>query len=247
MRRLLLLALPFALSGCMLELLTSTAIQGELAAQNAQSGMRALDQAKELKARTETESAIRAYQAEFGKFPASLKTLVPSYLPGVPTHADGTPFGYDADTGVLLDSPAPAPQITQEDRKALAELDKAVYAYWEATGYYPPSLASLAPQYLTTVPQTSSGEAFGYDPQSGAIYHPSQPSAAAPAGAPRAVGGGGAGPLGEAQTSIAIQGQLQNMNTSGTATANGAARRGLSSVNNNYNQQQQRALDEIDQ
>jgi len=246
MRPFILLVLPLALTGCLVEVLTTTAIQGELAKQNAQAGMQAMDHAKEMRARTEAEQAIRAYQAEHGTFPPSLAALVPNYLPGAPTHADGSPFGYDSATGVLLDAPPVTPQITQSDRAALAALDKAVYAYWESTGLYPPSLAALAPSYLTTVPVTSAGEAFVYDAQTGAIYHPTQ---AGGAGVPvaRGSGGGGAGALGEATASVGIQSQLQNLNTSGVANAGGSARRGARGLNGQYNQQQQQALDEIDQ
>lgn len=248
MKRMLLLALPLALSGCMVELLTTTAIQGELAKENAQAGMQALDYAKETRARTEAEQAIRAYYAEKGVYPPSLAALVPSYLPGVPTHADGSPFGYDPASGALLELPPPAaPQITQDDRNSLAALDKAVYAYWESTGRYPPSLEALAPRYIQQVPLTSTGEAFIYDAQIGAIYHPRQtPAAGVPVAQGRA-GGGGAGALGEATTGIGIQNQLQNMNTSGVSHSGSSARRTIGGVNNQYNQQQQRALDEINQ
>ena len=247
MTRMLLLALPLALSGCMVELLTTTAIQGELASQNAQAGMQALDHAKEMRARTEAEQAIRAYQAEKGSYPTSLAALVPGYLPGVPTHSDGSPFGYDPATGVLLDTPpAASAQITQADRNSLAALDAAIYAYWESTGRYPPSLQALAPTYIQSVPTTSAGEAFLYDVQTGAIYHPQQPGSA-PVPAVRGGGSGGAGALGETTAAIGIQGQLQNMNTSGVSNAGGAGRRNVQNVNNQYNQQQQRALDEIDQ
>lgn len=248
MNRMLLLALPLALSGCMVELLTTTAIQGELASQNAQAGMQALDHAKETRARTEAEQAIRAYYAEKGVYPPSLLALVPAYLPRVPVHADGSAFGYDPATGALLEMPPPAaPQVSQADRDALAALDKAVYAYWEATGLYPPSLQALAPTYIQRVPMTSAGEAFVYDPQIGAIYHPRQAPAAGVPVAQNRSGGGGAGALGEATTSIAIQSQLQNMNTSGASHGGSSARRTIGGVNSQYNQQQQRALDEINQ
>lgn len=246
MRRLSALLLPLLLSGCMLELLTTTAIQGELAAKDAQASVQALNYAKESTAKNEAEYAIRTYQAEKGVYPPSLAALVPSYLPALPVHSDGSPFGYDPSTGKLLDRPAAPKAITPDDERHLKELEDAVYAYWQATGDYPPSLDALVPTYLSQVPQTSGGGSFVYDIQSGSISHPSE--LRQPAAAPVATGAGaGAGPLGEATAGIAIQNQLRNMNTSGTSNAGTAARRGIGAATDTHNAQQQRALDELDQ
>lgn len=249
MKIMIALLLPVALSGCMLELLTTTAIQGELAAQNASSATRALNSVKEGKARTEAESAIRAYQAETGSYPPSLAALVPEYLPAMPKHPDGTPFGYDAASGTLLESPAASPQtvpFTAEDGRNLKRIEDAIFAYWQATSNYPISLEGLQPSYLSKVPTLSSGGAFIYDAQTGAVYHPNDLQGPAAVRRSRG-GGGGAGPLGEVTTGIAIQGELQNMNNSSAQSARGAARRGVPGVDDTYNQQQQRALDDIDQ
>ncbi len=246
---LLALLLPLALSGCMLELLTTTAIQGELAAKDAQAATQALRYAKESTAKREAEYAIRTYQAEKGSYPPSLAALVPGYLPGIPMHADGTPFGYDPATGKLLDSDAPAPvqiPFTPEDGSNLKRIEDAIYSYWQTTGNYPRSLDDLDPMYIEQVPTLSTGGAFVYDAQTGAVYHPNDLRGPI-AGTSSVSAGGGSAALGEATAGIAIQNDLRNMNTSGVSNAGGAARRGVSGVNDAYNQQQQRALNELDQ
>jgi hypothetical protein len=246
MKRLCVLLLPFLMSGCMLELLTTTAIEGELAAKDAQASVQALNYAKESTAKTNAEYAIRTYQAEKGTYPPSLSALVPGYLPSLPVHSDGSPFGYDPATGKLLDHPAPPSAITPDDERHLKELEDAIYAYWQATGDYPPTLESLVPTYLTSVPQTNGGGSFVYNIQTGAVNHPSEVSR--PGGAPAAVSaGGGAGPLGETTASIGIQNQLRNMNTSGASNAGSAGRRSIGAINDAHNRQQQQALDDLDQ
>lgn len=249
MKAMLALLLPLALSGCMLELLTTTAIQGELAAKDAQASAQALRYAKDSTAKTEAQYAIRAYQAEKGSYPPTLAALVPGYLPSLPMHSDGSPFGYDPATGTLLDSPQTVPQgipFTPEDRSNLKALEDAVFAYWQATSDYPAAIRDLAPNYIATIPMLSSGGAFIYDAQTGAVYHPNDLAAPA-AGAAPVGAGGGAGSLGEATTGIAIQNQLGNMNNSGVSNAGGAARRGISGASDVHNRQQQQALDALDQ
>ncbi|MGQ9919242.1 MAG: hypothetical protein ACUVS7_17700, partial [Bryobacteraceae bacterium] len=75
-----------------MEVLTATAIQGELQAQQAQAIQRQVAVAANQSGRSRLEQAIRAYQAEKGAFPPSLEALVPDYLPSVPTRADGSPY-----------------------------------------------------------------------------------------------------------------------------------------------------------
>lgn len=240
------------LTGCIAEVLTTTAIQGELAARDAQASAQALNYAKESRTKIEAEQAIRAYQAETGAYPPTLTALVPNYLANVPLHPNGQPYGYDAATGRLLDQPiqAPrAPSFTQTDQRNLELIGDAIYGYWEATGVYPRSLDDLDPIYIERVPRLESGAAFEYDAQTGAVFPPENLPAApgpAPVHAPRAVGGGGAGPLGEVTTGIAIQNQLGNMNTSGASGAGSAARGNLNSLSDSHNARQNRALDQLD-
>jgi hypothetical protein len=183
-----------------------------------------------------------------------LAALVPRYLAAMPVHWDGQPFGYNPATGKLLDQPAPARNpaaVTAADQRNLDRIGQAIYRYWESTGLYPTSLGDLAPIYLDRVPTLESGAPFMYDPQAGAVYFPPALQPAAPGGAgasnaPRAAPVGGAGPLGETMTGIAIQNELSNMNTSGVASAGGAARRGIADTANSYNDRQSRAADRFD-
>jgi hypothetical protein len=255
MKRAMLLLLPLTISGCLAEVLTTTAIQGELAARDAQASAQALRYTQESKAKIEGEQAIRAYQAEHGNYPPSLAALVPGYLANIPLHADGRPYGYDAATGQLLDRAAPAAAatpFTATDQQNLERIGDAIYRFWESTGYYPQSLDDLDPIYMELVPTLGSGDPFLYDPQTGAVFPPdnAQGTPVPPAGggaARRGVAGGGAGPLGEAMTGIAIQNELSNMNTNGVAGAGNFARGALDRAGGSHSDQQDRALDQIDQ
>lgn len=247
MRYLVAALLILPLSGCVLELLTTTAIQGELAAQNASAVMRQQQRAQDTINRTQINHAIGLYAAETGYYPANLQTLVPNFLASVPTQPDGTPYGYDPLSGTLITGPVPT--ITAEDREAMNALRDAIHYYGQDTGYYPAMLDQLVPNYIDRVPVTSSGQPFLYNSQDGALSHP------AVSGAPRARGqsrtgsaaGGGAGLLGEVVTGIGIQQQLSNMGTSGTSGAGARGRQRIDDIQNDYNRRQQEALDEINQ
>lgn len=227
MKRLLLVIFVLPLSGCMLELLTSTAIQSELAAKDAQSATQVLHQAQDLKAETEANQAIQMYVAEHGQNPPSLDALVPEYLPDVPRQPDGTPYGYDPATGALLTGAAPAPAgpaeipFTEQDRKNLERLQKAIYEYWQSTGFYPKSLDDLDPLYINKVPKLSSGGSFVYRPKTGAVYHPAELRAMRAAAREQAA-------------------------QSGTPARPGAPRN-LGGITDDYNQRQMRALEQINQ
>ena len=253
MKTLLLIALTLPLSGCLMELFTVTAIQGELAAQDAQSAARALSYAKESVANTELQQAISAYTAENGYYPPSLEALVPDYLYSVPATSSGRPYAYNPSTGRLTESAAALPQVpfTAADRQNLQKVKDAIYLYWESTGYYPRSLDDLDPLYMERVPKLTSGGIFIYDPRTGSVYHPAEFAAlrtptpgnaqAWRAGAPV----GGAGPMGEVMTGIAIQNELNSMNSSGTSNLRNVGQRSLNSAAAQQNQRQMKALRDL--
>ncbi len=255
MRSLLSLALVSMLaSGCLMEVLTTTAIQGELAARDAQAGAQALNYAKDSRAKIEAEQAIKAYQAEKGVYPPSLNALIPNYLASVPLHPDGRPFGYDPASGRLLEDPLPAPRaggFTATDQRNLEAIGDAIYRYWESTGLYPSSLADLEPAYMTRVPTLESGALFEYDASTGAVFPPAgaqqAPAAPAPVARNRGAGGGGVGPMGEVMTGISVQNELSNMNTGGTSAAGTRARGSISGIQDSYNEKQNRAINQLDQ
>ena len=254
MRKLLLFALTLPLSGCFMELLTVTAIQGELAAENAQSATRALSYAKESMANTELQQAIGAYAAEKGHYPPSLVSLVPDYLTSLPKMPDGRHYGYDPTTGALFDPAAAPPQITVSgaDQRNLQDIRDGIYLYWESTGYYPTSLDDLDPLYMEKVPRLSSGGIFIYDPITGSVYHPAELAAsqspaqwnAQSANGRRPMGGTGA--MGEVMTGIAIQNELNSMNQSGTSNLRNVGQRGVGNISGQHNQRQMKALRDLD-
>lgn len=94
------------LAGCGVEMAATTATVGALEAQSAQAAKASGDIAKNTTAKTMIQRAVNIYLAEKGAYPSALKDLVPDYLPTLPKRADGTPFGYNAATGKVLDAPA---------------------------------------------------------------------------------------------------------------------------------------------
>jgi hypothetical protein len=241
MRYALIAIMGVALAGCGLELLAGTAIQSELQSQQMSNIKPTLDYAKNTGSTLSVQQAVDTYAAEMGAYPPSLNVLVPEWLPSIPEQADGTPFNYDPTTGRVTDGPAPparpAPtpqrgaataQTRQADQRQLEEVRRAIDRYGQTTGYYPASLEVLVPYYLATVPKTSTGMDFVYDPQTGALSLPPQPAAtlqpqvAQPVPqrpAPRRPAAGGGGPMTEALTGIGIQQELNSMSNAGTSAA----------------------------
>ena len=181
MRYLLLIAIGMTSSGCLLELLTTTAIQGELSAQSAQQGQQVMNQAKDTTRKTELEQAIRMYSFDKEHYPARLEDLVPAYLPEVPVRGNGNPFAYNPTTGKVSLRVEKTPYrrgtpavMTQTDVENLGLMRTAIYDYWSATGVYPKSLDSLTPLYIDSLPSMSSGGAFLYDASTGAVNHPAE-------------------------------------------------------------------------
>jgi len=257
MRSVFALVLCLALTGCGVELLTTTAIQGELQTQQMQAMKRQVQSASDTSGRVTLERAIQTYRAEKGGNPPSLASLVPDYVPAVPKRGDGTEYGYDPARGVLLDGPAASAAVpaaapagmTPADQQMMAAIRDAITRYGTATGYYPATLDALYPSYLSKPPRTSAGESFLYNNQNGSVTHPRGGSAApvlpAPA-APRAPSGvGGAGPMGEVMTGIGMQQQLNSMGSSGASAAQGHAARSLGGTSSGHTDAQNRAMDQL--
>lgn len=237
------------MSGCGVEVLTATAIQSELQAQQAQAIQRQVASAANQSGRIRLEQAIRAYQAEKGAFPPSLEALVPDYLPAVPTRSDGSPYGYDPARGILLEGPAAlAAGIPPADLETMNRIREAINRYGMATGYYPPTLDALYPAYLASPPRTAAGEPFLYNNQNGEVRHPraeSRPGAPIdmPAGSLSPIGG--AGPMGEVMSGVGMQQQLNSMSQGGASTAQGRTSGTLNDITGGYNQQQNRIMDHL--
>ncbi len=236
------------LAGCGVEMLTATATQSVVQAQQAQAVRGQVRNASEQMGRVNLEKAIQTYRAEKGVNPPTLDVLAPDYIPAVPVHADGTPYGYNAATGALLDGPA-APDTTAKDAQTLKAIQDAIQRYGTAVGYYPPTLDALYPVYLAQLPRTAAGEAFLYNNQNGEVRHPR--GTAAPAAAPaQAAGaavpmGGGAGPMGEVMTGVGMQQQLNGMSSAGSSAAQGYMNRQTGSITGGHNDQQNQVMDNL--
>lgn len=246
MRILLVLLAGFSLSGCLVELLTTTAIQGELQAKNATAATRVLGKVKEDQAMMTAQRGVDAYRAEKGENPPSLEALVPTYIAAVPTMPNGTAYGYDPNSGRVLDHPFDPLAPTPQDQQMMAAIREAINAYGTASGYYPPTLDDLAPYYLQQPPRTSGGEQFVYNNQNGAVSHPHAGQAgqlARPAGGGAGVGGGG--PMGEAMTGIAMQQQLSNGSQAGANAAGTRSRQSANGIADGNTQRQTQAMDNL--
>lgn len=261
MRKCLVAVLMVMLAGCGVEVLTTTATVGKLQADNAKAIQGHVAHISESSAKTNTQRAIDTFAAEKGRYPTSLDELVPAYFQSVPTHASGSPFGYDLATGKLLDTPGVIPSgPTSGDFEKMKQIRAAIDQYGRAVGYYPPSLAALAPSYLNVVPKADSSEDFLYYPQDGGLFHPAQvaqatppspgaaPPSRPPAVAPRAarsVPVSGSGPMGEVMTGISIQNQLNSNSNAGSSAAGGHMRQSIGGATQRHNQQQEKALKEL--
>ena len=238
-------------SGCGVELMTTTATQATLEAQQAQAMKGQVARVSEQTGRMNLERAIQVYKAEKGSLPATLDELVPNYVPVMPKHADGTSYGYDAATGAVLDAAAaPAASaaaggaVTAQDLQTMQAIREAINKYGTAVGYYPGTLDTLCPKYLSKPPRTSSGEQFLYNNQNGAVTHPRQGASAAPA-ARTAAGVGGSGPLGEVTTGMGVSQQLDSQNNSGASAAQGYMNRSLQQSTGGQNDRQNKAMDQL--
>lgn len=259
MRTFAVAALAVALAGCGgVELLASTAITADLQARNMQAVRGQAQMAGEMMGKTNLEKAINTYQAEKGQYPKTLDELAPSWIPAIPKHADGSPYGYDPITGRLSDHPGPATPTapTANDAQKIAQIRAAIDSYGQAVGFYPPSLAALVPTYLAEVPKSDSGQDFLFNPQDGALSAPASAAPAAPqqAAAPMprpqtpAVGGAaGAGPMGEVMTGMAIQNEMERGGGGGAGVnaAGSYSRNKIGNVSGNYGQQQEKAMDNL--
>ena len=251
MRIALTIVLIAGIAGCGVEVLTTTAIQGELQKQQLESLQRQTSQVGDTTAKIRLEQAIGVYQAEKGVFPPSLEALAPTYIDSIPPQSSGEAFGYDPATGTLLTG-SPQRISAQQNRRAddenLALIREAINKYGRDTGYYPPTLSALDPLYLSPVPLAASGASYTYDPGTGQVWAagqpPQQPSYAPPPPQPsRAPVGSGAGPMGEAMTGIAIQNDLNSMNQSGASAAGNRARQQVNT--GEYSQKQEQTLQEL--
>ncbi len=249
-------AMGLFLSGCLVDMMASTAIEGTLAAKEASTMKNTLDHVKSTTADLGVNQAIQTFQAQNGRYPSSLNELVPEYLPQVPVQPDGRPYGYDPSTGQLLDAPRAIPPGFQHNGESneqkIQRIREAINKYGTATGYYPGTLSQLVPVYLKDVPKASDGQDFIYVKENGGLFVPSPLNAGvgAPNGGPPPVrrpvaGAGGAGPMGEAMTGIGISNQLDNMSSAGSSAASSRMRGDVGAIGQQHDQQQQQVMNNL--
>jgi hypothetical protein len=159
------------LSGCLVEMLMSTAVTADMAAQNAGEVTGTMTEAQEDTDMVRIQEAVDLYAAEKGAFPRDLSALVPSHIEAVPLRPDGKPYGYNPLEGEVYESgegPSPADYFMME------KIEMAIQGFGTQSGYYPPTLDALYPTYLPLPPRTQSGKPFHYDNQTGLVTHPDE-------------------------------------------------------------------------
>lgn len=237
------------LSGCAVELLTTTAIQSELQAEQMKAMKRQVQGAASSSGKINLQRAIGVYHAENGVYPPTLDALAPNYLPTVPVKVDGASYGYDPATGRIFEQSTVPSGSLAADTKTIQDIKNAINQYGTQVGYYPPTLDALYPQYLSSPPRTSMGGQFVYNSQNGFVGMPGT-------GAPRqrqsgagqgsgGYGGGGAGPMGEVMTGIAIQNQMNSQSNAGVNSAGSYGRRSVNGVAGTHNDRQNQIMDDL--
>ncbi len=230
----------FVLTGCGVELLTTTAIQGELQAQQLKSMQRQVQGIANQTGKINLERAIQTFRAENGRYPTNLNELVPQYIPSLPTSSDGNVYSFDPATGQVITLPA---NIPADDIRKMEQIKYAIVQYAQATGYYPATLDSLYPGYLTFVPRTGSGQPFAYNPQTGSVSHPQVSSGQMPQAnipAPPT----GTYPMNAVTGGMAVQQQLNSMTNSSGAVGS-HTRQNLQNIQNDYSNQQNKVMDDL--
>ncbi len=246
MHKVTLILLVLGMAGCGVELLTTTAIRGELEVQNIKAAQRQVQHVAGQSAKIRIKNAIDTHNAEKGYYPTSLNDLVPGYLPSLPARPDGTQFNYDARTGQLLEGPAPISGGLSDTEK-LEQVRKAIIEFGTSTRYYPKSLQDLVPTYLDEIPVTADGRPLIYNPRTGVAYLP-KPRGAVPqqmSRQGRAGGYGGGGPMGEAMTGIAMQQELNRSSSAGVNSAGTRSREKIGESSGNYQQRQMDVVEDL--
>ncbi|MGC8737971.1 MAG: hypothetical protein ACP5UA_04895 [Candidatus Hydrogenedens sp.] len=235
-----LLFAPLILSSCGVELLTTTAIQGELQAQQLKSMQRQVQGIADQTGKINLERAIQTFRAENGRYPTSLNELVPQYLPSLPSPSGNSAYSFDPITGQIITVPS---SIPSEDIRKMEQVKYAIAQYAQATGYYPATLDSLYPSYLSFLPRTNDGQFFVYNAQTGSVSHPllagAQTSQTTTPGAPA-----GSYPMNSVTGGMVVQQQLNGMTNSSGAVGS-YSRQSVQHIQNDYSNKQNKVMDDL--
>lgn len=232
--------IPLILSSCGVELLTTTAIQGELQAQQLKSMQRQVQGIADQTGKVNLERAIQTFQAENGRYPTSLNELVPQYLPSLPSPSGDSAYSFDPTTGQIITVPS---SIPSEDIRRMEQVKYAIAQYTRATGYYPATLDSLYPSYLSFIPRTSDGQSFIYNAQTGSVSHPLLAGAQSPQATP-SVPPAGSYPMNAVTGGMAVQQQLNGMTNSSGAVGS-YSRQSVQNMQNDYSNKQNKVMDDL--
>ncbi len=220
-------------SGCGVELLSTAAVESELQARNAKAATQQLDRVKQRVGGINVNQAIQRYRAENGAHPPTLEALVPKYLDAVPLKSDGAPYFYDPATGTVSETPVAGNAAA--DRQMIEAIKSAIQRYGTATGYYPPTLDVLYPDYLSQPPRTSTGGQFMYNNQNGDVR--------LPGGNPAPQGGTGAS--GNPLSGMGMP-QLQGGGgNAGASAARSQARGNVQGITGQQTDRQNRVMDDL--
>ena len=245
MRTVLITIMALSLAGCFVEVLTTTAITGELQAQQLSAMKGQIEHAAGTAGKVNLQRAVDTYHAEKGHYPKTLAEVAPVYIQSVPLQTNGASYAYNPATGRIseTDGTAPAGPVPEDLRKMRA-LSAAIQQHARRTRQFPSNLEMLAPNYFAEVPRTSTGQAFLYNPQTGRIGHPQATTTPqAPVARPRQ--GYAGGPMGEVMTGIAMQRELNNFSNAGTNAAGNRAGDASRGFGNARSQHQLDTMDDL--
>lgn len=230
--------------GCGVEMLTTSAVEAELQAKNAQAAVRQLDIAKSKATSISFNQAVQAYRAENGANPPTLDALVPKYLPAIPRQADGTPYSYDPVTGTLSNAYTVS-GASSADLQTIESIKSAIHRYGMATKYYPPTLDALYPNYLDRLPRTSDGKEFIYNNQNGDVRLPGGGFSSPVATQEPSQSGGGLSPVGQLLTGGGMQQSLGNGSTAGATAARSHIKNSVQDISQQNTDRQNRVMDQL--
>ncbi len=169
MRMVFALVMACSMSGCLVDMLMTTAITADMAATEAATATSTMNRAEMDTAQIKLQEAVDLYAAENDSNPRSLRVLVPSHIDAIPTRPDGDAFGYNPIAGKIYPTDKGP---SSEDYFTIEAVKEAINTFGQSTGYYPPQLDDLYPNYMAALPRTTAGEVFGYDNQNGRLTHP---------------------------------------------------------------------------
>jgi hypothetical protein len=106
MRIAILSMMTILVAGCGVELLATTAIRGELEAEQMKAMRGQIQHAADRTGKIRLQRAIDLYYGQNGYYPESLDVLSPGYLISIPNRPDGLPYAYDRGAGRILEEPA---------------------------------------------------------------------------------------------------------------------------------------------